>query len=134
MRFILSIFVLAISFSCTRFHKEYIGKDKLICEAFLLGSEQVQLFNKPNGKKIGIIQNNEVEEDFYSIKIYAQKKRWFKVQAESIKDTLSGWLLNKSYLGTYSRNYMDTLFVYKQPNKKKVICSFTKYFTSPMII
>ena len=125
------IFMLALS--CISFHKgENVQKDELLCEAFLLGSEQVKLFNEPNGKEVGIIQNNDLEEDFYNINIYAQKEKWFKVQAKSIKSTLSGWLLSKSYLGTYSRNYTDTLFVYEQPNDNKLICSFTEYFISPM--
>jgi len=132
MKFVLSIFILALS--CASFHKEDVRKDELICEAFLLGSNQVKLFNEPNGKELGTIQNNEIEENFYSIKIYAQKEKWFKVKAESIKDTLSGWIMNKSYLATYSRNYTSTLLLYEQPNNNKVICSFAEYFTTPMII
>lgn len=135
MKIILSVFILILS--CSNFHREVEKGQKerrVLCEAFLLGSEKVKLFDDINGKEVGDIQNDYKEENFYSVKIYEQKKQWFRIRAESIKDTLSGWLHNKSYLATYSRNYTDTLFVYREANKKNLICSIPEYFTSPMEI
>jgi hypothetical protein len=110
------------------------GQSKKIGEAFVLGFDKVKLYDKIDGSEIGEIQNKELEEVYYSLEVYEQKKDWFKVQAVAMEDTISGWILNKSYLATYSRNYSDTLFVYAETDKKEPICSIPDYFTSPMLI
>lgn len=110
------------------------GQDKKIGEAFLLGFSNVKLYDKIDGKEIGEIQNKEIEEIYYSLEIYEQKNDWFRVQAVAMEDTVTGWILNRSYLATYSRNYNDTLFVYAEANEKESICSIPDYFTSPMKI
>lgn len=109
-------------------------KSDRLCEAFLIGFEKVKLYDKVNGVKIGEIKNSFEEELYFSIKILEQEDNWFNIRAQSIGDTVSGWMLNKSYLGTYSRNYSDTLFVYLEDNKKRITCSIPVYFTSPMEI
>ena len=132
MRYLLLILssLLILANSCT----DVNGQEKKIGEAFLLGFDKVKVYDKIDGKEIGEIQNKEIEEIYYSLEIHEQKNDWFKVRAVAIEDTITGWVLNKSYLATYSRNYSDTLFVYEPNNKKKIICSIADYFTSPMQI
>ncbi|GMQ30625.1 hypothetical protein [Algoriphagus confluentis] len=110
------------------------GQNEKIGDAFILGFDKVKFFDKVDGCEIGQIQNNELEEIYYSLEVYDQKNDWFKVQAIAMKETITVWILNKSYLATYSRNYSDTLSVYKEPNKRELICSVTDYFTSPMLV
>jgi hypothetical protein len=106
----------------------------MIGEAFLLGLDEVQLYDKVNGKVIGQIQNNDNREVYYSFDVFNQKDDWFLVQATAINDTLTGWILNKSLMATYSRNYTDTLFIYSDTNSKYSFCEIPNYFTSPMKI
>jgi hypothetical protein len=110
------------------------GQNEKIGEAFILGFDKIKLYDRVDGSEIGEIRNNELEEIYYSLEVYDQKKDWFKVQAVAMQDTITGWILNKSYLATYSRNYSDTLHVYAEPDKKEPICSIPHYFTSPMLI
>lgn len=132
MRYLILIFsgLLILACSCADMN----GQDKKIGEAFLLGFDKVKLYDRIDGKEIGEIQNVEVEEIYYSLEIYDQKNDWFKVRVVAMEDTMRGWILNKSYLATYSRNYTDTLFVYEANSDRKVICSIADYFTSPMQI
>ena len=110
-------------------------KSHKIGEAFLLGFEKVKLYDKIKGREVSEIQNNLKEEVYYSFEIYAQKGNWFKVKAVAMEDTISGWILNKSYLATYSKSYeSNTLFVYDETDKKEVICSISYPFNSPMQI
>ena len=94
----------------------------------------MKVYDRVDGSEIGEIQNMELGEIYYSIEVYDQKNDWFKVHAFSMKDTIKGWILNKSYLATYSRNYSDKLNVYKEPDKRKLICSISNYFSSPMLV
>lgn len=110
------------------------SKSDVLCEAFLFGSDEVKLYDEINGKIINTIRNNYEEEIFYSIEIYEQNGHWFNIRAEAMGESFSGWIKNKSYLATYSRNYTDTLFVYLDANKKDTVCSISDYFTSPMMI
>ena len=110
------------------------SKLNVLCEAFLFGSDVMKLYDEINGKVISTIRNNYEEEKFYSIKIYEQNGHWFNIRAEAMGDFFSGWIKNKSYLATYPRNYTDTLFVYRDANKKDIVCSIPDYFTSPMMI
>ncbi|WP_441847794.1 hypothetical protein [Mesonia hippocampi] len=110
------------------------SKLDILCEAFLFGSDEVKLYDKIDGKAINTIRNNYEEEIFYSIEIYGQNGLWFNIRAEAMGESFSGWIKNKSYLATYSRNYTDTLFVYLDANKKDTVCSIPDYFTSPMMI
>lgn len=132
MRYLLLILssFLVLADSCTNVN----GQDAKVGEAFLLGFDAVKLYDRIDGKEVGEIQNKEIEEVYYSLEIYDQKNDWFRVQAMSMEDTITGWLLNKSFLATYSRNYSDTLFVYAEADEKEVTCSIPEYFTSPMRI
>jgi len=106
-----------------------------IGEAFLIGFEKIELYDTINGNKIVEIQNNESEELYYFFDIYEQQGNWFKVQKKSIEgDSVFGWIFNKSYLGTYPRNYNENLSVYFKPNKKSTIVCSVSYFTFPMEI
>lgn len=144
------LLILALSYNCSGNMKNNLSRRDLpsaqnttisttdslsvVCEAFLLGFDEVRLYDKINGDIFKTIQNNEADEVFYSIKVYRQKGDWFLVCAEAMGKTVSGWLQNNSYLATYSRNYSDTLFVHVESNTGDVVYSIEEYFTSPMKI
>lgn len=108
-------------------------KEEVLCECFLLDSGKVQLYDNVQGNVIDTIQNDYEMESFFSIEIYSQHNDWFNIRAKAIKNEASGWVLNKSYFATYSRNYTDTLFVYRKPDiTSGTVCTFPEYFTTPM--
>src|SRR5690554_2199475 len=110
-----------------------IKKEKVLCECFLFDSGRVAIYDTVNGSIIDSIQNDYEMESFYTMEVFFQKNDWFRVRAEAIETESEGWILNNSYLGTYSRNYTDTLFVYSNPDTTSNIeCIFADYFTVAM--
>lgn len=108
-------------------------EEKVLCECFLLDSGLVAIYDTINGSIIDSIQNDYQMESFYTVKVFSQKNDWLKIRAEAIETESEGWIKNKSYLGTYSRNYTDTLIVYSKPDLTSTTeCFFASYFTTAM--
>jgi hypothetical protein len=109
------------------------NEEQVICECFLLDSGRVAVYDTICGEVIDSIQNDYQMESFYTVKVFSQKNDWFRVRAEAIEKGSKGWILNKSLLATYSRNYTDTLFVYSKPDTtSNTECIFPNYFTTAM--
>lgn len=121
-------------------HKEVEGlespkkdHEQVLCECFLLDSGRVAVYASTSGEVVDSIQNDYQMESFYSVKVFSQKNDWFRILAEAIETESKGWILNKSTLGTYSRNYTDTLFVYSKPDTtSNTECFFPEFFTTAM--
>lgn len=111
-----------------------VQKMKVLCECFLLDSARIEIYDAFQGNVIDTIQNDYKREIIYSIFVYKQVSDWFYVDAKAIMgEEVSGWIKNKSYFGTYSRNYIDTLKIYAKPDTSSNIeCVFPEYFSFPM--
>lgn len=92
------------------------------------------------GKRVGIIKNDEDMENFISLKIMRDSLDYFNVEIKmEINDTINrGWLKKAFYIGTYARNYSGNnqqLNLYEKPNiNSKVISVIKDYIPNLYII
>lgn len=111
---------------------------KCECDGFLIPDKKIiLLYKNANSKKVVYnINNDSINESYYSLSIKESNKNFLKVIPTSINDTVkkSGWIKNDN-VGIYSATYNRVLHLYTKPDKQShILFSIEKYFTQPLTI
>ena len=80
-------------------HKSLIKGERYILTGVILDND-VNIFNRPNGKVIGIVKNNNI------LKLNKCLKKWCNIT----KDNLNGWVNKKNIWGVYDKETYNISF------------------------
>ena len=97
----------------------------------------VLLFKNPNGENAQKLRHNLKDEDFLVLKIIKDSSDFFFVDISySIKDntTKRGWIKKFDKIGTYARNYSNTLQLYSNPNSKSKVQTIVSEYIPELYI
>jgi hypothetical protein len=92
--------------------------------------KSISLLQSPNGKVLGSIMNDTLNDNYYTLTINDFREGCFFVKAASVLDSnKTGWI-RKEYVGVYTRNYNSNLDFYEKPNKSSKVM-FTSHEYNP---
>ena len=84
--------------------------------------EKVDMYSMPNGTLLEALQNDQENENYLSLIIFAETSEFFYVEIslDRTRKSFNGWIKKNSYIGAFSRNEQEiqNMTLYTEPSQE----------------